>query len=125
MIKIVFKNMDSSELAREAVKERLETLVDKFQLLIKSRILVTLEMENSPNQAGPDLFKVSVQVSGGLYGGVRITKSASNLYAALAEVVDHLLVVFNRFSDKIRVKNRNKSRKHSRVLAFSTDLVVS
>ncbi len=111
MIKIVFKNLESSELAREIVSERLESIADKFENLKSSRLLVTLEMENSPTQAGPDLFNVKVQVSGGIYGGVRVSKSAPSLYTALADVADHMLEVLNRYSDKVRVKNRSRSRR--------------
>ena len=48
MINVVFKNLDRSELAREAVTERLDAIVEKFPDLQKSRINVTLEMQNSP-----------------------------------------------------------------------------
>jgi ribosome-associated translation inhibitor RaiA len=111
MIKVTFKNLESSVLAREAAIERIETLVEKFEHLQKSRISVTLEMENSPIQAGPDLFKVKVQVNGGRYQGVRVQKSAASLYVALADVVDHMLEALNRFSDKERVTDRSKARR--------------
>lgn len=111
MIKVTFKNLESSELAREAAVERIKAVVDKFEQLNESRIAVTLEMQNSPIQAGPDLFTVKVQVNGGRYQGVRIVKSASNLYIALADVVDHMLETLNRFSDKARVTERSKARK--------------
>ena len=111
MINVTFKNLDSSELAREATMERIEAIVDKFEHLRESRIQVTLEMENSPTQAGPDLFKVKVHVNGGRYEGVRIVKSAASLYVALAEVVDHMLETLNRFSDRARVTERNKARR--------------
>ena len=111
MIKVTFKNLDNSEMARDAAIERIEAVVEKFEHLQKGRIQVTLEMENSPTQAGPDLFKVKVQVNGGRYDGVRIIKSASSLYVALADVVDHMLETLNRFSDKARVTERNKARR--------------
>jgi ribosome-associated translation inhibitor RaiA len=111
MIRVIFKNLDQSELATEACVERIKTIVEKFNLLKKSRINVTLEMENSPTKAGPDVFNVKVQVCGGRYDGVRVEKSASSLYVALADVVGHMLETLNRFSDKIRVKQRGKARK--------------
>jgi len=111
MIKITFKNLDSSELAREATMERIEAIVGKFECLDESRIHVTLEMENSLTQTGPDFFKVKVHVNGGRYNGVRIVKSDASLYVALADVVDHMLEVLNRFSDKLRVTERSKARK--------------
>jgi ribosome-associated translation inhibitor RaiA len=110
-MKIIFKNLDSSELAREVVHNRLEAIVEKFEELRKSRLHVTLEMVNSPAHPGPDLFAVKVQVNGGRYSGVRIVKSASSLYVALADVVDHMLETFNRFGDKARVNERAKARR--------------
>lgn len=111
MIQVIFKNLERSELVRETAVERIETLVEKFSDLKKSQLVVTLEMENSPTQAGPDLFTVKVQVKRGRYHGTRVEKSASNLYLALADVVDHLLELFNRSGDRARVKERSQARK--------------
>lgn len=110
MIHIKFKNLEKSEMAREAVQERIEILVDKFPDLNESKTQVTLEMENSPTQAGPDLFKVKIHMSRGRYDGITCEKSDSNLYVALAEVVDHMLEALNRFGDKARVKERKNAR---------------
>lgn len=111
MIQVKFKNLDKSEMAREAVFDRIEALTEKFPDLSNAKIHVTLEMENSPTQTGPDLFKVKVHVLRGRYDGVTVEKSDSNLYVALAEVVDHMLEKLNRFGDKARVKERNKARR--------------
>lgn len=112
MIQIIFKNLEKSEMAKEAALERIDAMIDKFPVLNESQIKVTLEMQNSPIQAGPDLFTVKLQVGGGKYGGVRIVKSASNLYVALAEVVEVLLENLNTYGDKKRVKERSKARKY-------------
>lgn len=110
MIQVVFKNFQKSESVFHAVHERVEALVTKFSHLQNSKIKVTLEMENSAFQAGPDLFKVKLHVSGGRYDKIIVEKADSNLYAALAELVDHMHEVFNRFGDRERVKNRKKAR---------------
>ena len=86
-------------------------LVEKFEDLQESRLVVTLEMQNSPLQAGPDLFVVHLQVSRGRFAGTRIKKSDANLYRALAEVVDHMLELTNRAGDKKRIRQRNQGRK--------------
>lgn len=116
MIQVKFKNLDKSEMAREAVQERIEALIEKFEDLNQSKIQVTLEMENSPVQAGPDLFKVKLHVSRGRYDGITVEKSDSNLYVALAEVVDHMLEALNRFGDRARVKERKRARELTREL---------
>ena len=114
MIQIKFKNLDKSEMAREAVAERIESLVEKFSDLNSSRIQVTLEMENSPTHAGPDLFKVKLHVLKGRYDGITVEKEDSNLYVALADVADHMLEKLNRFGDKARVKERASARRIER-----------
>lgn len=111
MILIKFKNLEKSELAKEAVMDRIQSLIDKFPDLDGSRLQVTLEMENSPIQAGPDLFKVKFYISRGRYEGLIIEKANSNLYIALAEVIDHALELLNRFGDRKRVKERKLARK--------------
>lgn len=114
MIQIKFKNLDKSEIAREAAIERIETLKAKFPDLSECKVLITLEMENSPLQAGPDLFKVKFHVSSGRYRGTTVEKSDSNLYVALAEVVEHMLEVLNRYGDRVRVKQRKVARQLAR-----------
>jgi ribosome-associated translation inhibitor RaiA len=121
MIQVKFKNLDKSEMAREAAQERIEALIEKFDDLCESKIQVTLEMENSPLQAGPDLFKVKLHVSRGRYDGITVEKSDSNLYVALAEVVDHMLEVLNRFGDRARVKERKRARELIRELESGLD----
>ena len=111
MIQIQFKNMQKSEILRDSVHDRIQDLVFKFSELNRSRIMVTLEMHNSPLKPGPDLFSVKLHISGGRYSGVTVGKSDANLYVALADVVDHMLEKLNRFGDRRRVMRRNKERK--------------
>lgn len=110
MIQIKFKNLEKSEWARSTVEERVEGLVEKFSDLSLSKVQVTLEMLNSPIQAGPDLFKVKLCVRGGRYDGVLIEKLNSNLYVALADVIDHMLEALNRLGDRVRIKERKRAR---------------
>lgn len=111
MIHIIFKNLKRSTLVKEVVTHRIKNVIEKFPALMGSRIHITLEMHNSPFQARPDLFTVSVQVNGGRYRGVRLEKSAQTLYAALADVMEHALEKLNRFGDRFRVTERNRARK--------------
>ena len=109
MIRIIFKDLDPSELAKELAEERIQTVIERFPELAKSKIRITLSMENSPSQPGPDSFSVKVYITGGKYGSVILAKSAGSLYAALAEVVEHLLERLNRYGDRVRVKRRRKT----------------
>ncbi len=111
MIRILFKDLDKSELARDLALERISTVVDRFPDLRNHRVDATLSMENSPIQAGPDVFTVKLYIHGRRYKSVLIQKSAMNLYAALAAVVEHSLERLNRFGDRDRVKQRSRARK--------------
>lgn len=110
-MKIVFRNLERSELARELVQEKLNSLFERFPDLRPNQVSVTLGMENSPQQAGPDLFSVKLSILDGHYQGVLLEKKAPNLYQALAEVNDHLLERLNRAAGKARSKNRKLERK--------------
>jgi ribosome-associated translation inhibitor RaiA len=107
---IKFKNLEKSEMAKQIVQDRIDGMVEKFPDLALCKIQVTLEMENSPNQAGPDLFKAKFHVASGRYKGIVVEKANSNLYIALAQLVDHMLESLNRFGDKARVKERKSAR---------------
>lgn len=110
MIHVKFKNMEKSELTTRIVKERISDAVAKFPKGHPKSVVVTLGMENSPKQAGPDLFKVRTEIIGGRYHGLILEKEASDLYKALADVSDGLLERLNRFSDRLRTKARKQRR---------------
>ncbi|MBP9682860.1 MAG: HPF/RaiA family ribosome-associated protein [Bacteriovorax sp.] len=121
MIQVKFKNLERSEMARDAAENRVALLIAKFPDLSTSKIQMTLEMENSPIQAGPDTFNVKLHVLGARYDGLTVEKKDSNLYVALADVIDHMLEVLNRFGDKARVKERTKSRKMAKKFEQTID----
>lgn len=110
MMTIIFANLEQSELAREAVLERITPVIQKFPDAKGSRLRVTLAMENSPVHAGPDLFAVNLHFRGGRYHDVRLRKRAANLYHALAEIAELLPDTLNRFGDRVRVKERRWAR---------------
>lgn len=111
MIKVTFKNLEKSFLASEAAEEKMLSVVERFPELKGGDVHVTLSMENSPRQAGPDLFGVKVRIQGGPYHGIILEKQSSSLYVALADVADHFLERLNRYSDRNRVKGRAQERR--------------
>jgi ribosome-associated translation inhibitor RaiA len=97
-----------------ATRQRLEALVDKFPDLSASKIRITLEMEISPFQSGPDFFKIKLHIARGRYDGIIVEKSDASIYVALADLVDHMLEKLNRFGDRQRVQQRSKARRIAR-----------
>ena len=110
MTKIIFKNLEKSELAKQISLERLETVFNKFPDLEPNNITLTLAMDNSPKQSGQDVFRLKFVISKGKYKGIIIEKSSSNLYLALAQLVEHLLEAINRYGDKARIIRLKQKR---------------
>lgn len=111
MIRIVFKNLEESELAKEAVYEQLQNTFERFPDLLGHKLTFTLSMDNSQFKPGPDLFKVKLVITGKKYGGVILEKSAKNLYTALSDLSEYSLERLNRFGDKKRMKKLSQERK--------------
>lgn len=110
-MKITFKNLERSELAVEAVEERMIPLRDKFPSIQSKDITVNLSMDNSPVQGGLDVFMVKIHLVSGQYKGVILEKSAPSLYVALANLVDSLHERLKRFDEKARKISRHNTRK--------------
>ena len=100
MLRIVFKNLEPSQLARNVVKDRIEPVLEKFPALGEHRVTLTLEMENSPTQAGLDLFTVTSIVSGPTFKNLKLRKSAENFYQATAELVDAFSELLSQETDR-------------------------
>jgi ribosome-associated translation inhibitor RaiA len=119
MIRIHFKSMDPSPFVEAVVLERLEHLKGKFPGLQRAKIKINLAMENSPIHPGPDLFTARIQILHGRYSGILVCKSAPNLYAAIADLMDHMLERLNRHGDRKRVKERTMTRRNRFAHRFS------
>lgn len=106
MLKIVFKNMESSELARSIVQERICPIIDKFPSLEGHRITLTLKMKNSSKKDGSDLFTVSTVVSGKIYKRLMIKRSSENFYLATAELAAGLNELLSRESNGSHITSK-------------------
>ncbi len=110
MIQIYFKGLEPSELAREVILERIAESQERFPQLLHHRLRVTLAMENSPDQKGPDMFSVRLNISGPRFGKLMLEKRAGSLYLAAAQLQEAMLELLNRASDRPRVKSRRQQR---------------
>lgn len=105
-MKIVFKNLIPMDTTKSIVQDRLIPVLSKFPGNSERFITVTLEMENSPRQAGPDHFSVSVHITDGPYRGIKITKEAMDLMVALASVTESLFTQLSKHNEKIAKKKK-------------------
>ena len=126
MIKILFKDLERSELAKETVFERMADVIQRFPDLELSKVTITLSMQNSPTQSGPDLFTVKFRCQSGRFKGVIMERSSTTLYKALADLSEGLLERLNRFGDKERVRKIQQARRVRRsVLSAEPDFASS
>jgi ribosome-associated translation inhibitor RaiA len=121
MIKVTFKNLKKSNLAEKVVLEKMNLLVEKFPELEQNSIQLTLSMDNSKIQAGPDEYGIKVQIKGKKFEGLILEKRAKSLYLAMAMAYEALLELLNRRIDKIRVKSRTQLRKIKHSINSLTD----
>lgn len=108
MFKVVFKNMNASSLTSENIHQRLMPIIDKYPDIKNHRMSVTIEMENSPQQAGQDFFSISIMMTGKIFKDLRIKKSSENFYIALSSLVESL----NAHLSRRHQKNSRSIRKN-------------
>jgi ribosome-associated translation inhibitor RaiA len=110
-VQVIFQNLSKSELVKQIVHDRVESVLEKFPQTEKGKAVVYLSMENSPHQAGRDLFKVKVMLKGLKMKPIILAKHSKNLYEATAQVVDSLFENFHRHSEKLMTKKRSSQRR--------------
>ena len=110
MVDVKFKNLRKSTLLSENIRERIEACLERFTAFSRSNVTATVEMENSPRQAGPDMFSVKVFVSGGRLSGLSIKKKHLTVYKALADLTDCLVQKISRAEDKRRSRKRLRNK---------------
>jgi len=111
MIKVIFKNLSKSSLAKKIIQDKIRAIVDKFPDLRSHSIHVTLSRNNSAIQAGPDEYLVRLHISGRKFKNLILEKKADTVYHAFAFLKNSALELLNRNTDKMRVQKIAKLRK--------------
>ncbi len=84
LLKITFKNMESSQLARDFVEERFNPILEN------NKITLLFEIEKHLKETSPDLFTVSLTLNGQKYKDRKIKRSSYNFFYAITELADGL-----------------------------------
>ena len=90
MIELFFRNMESTEYARQLVLERMGEMLDRVPRLANHKFKVELERIDSGFGPEPDYFKVHVQVKGMLVRQMQLSSKHPSLYRALADICEEL-----------------------------------
>lgn len=110
MVKVVFHNLEKSNLVRGVVTDLVESTLSKFPRTERAHVDIFVSMENSPVHAGPDQFSVKLVMSQKGMKPIILTKSAENLYQAASLVSDRLLEALHRAFEKRRERRRESAR---------------
>jgi ribosome-associated translation inhibitor RaiA len=110
-IQVVFQNLKKSEFIKSLVVDRVQSVLEKFPQNRRGKAVVYVSMENSPRQAGPDLFGVKVMLKSSIARSMVFSKKAGSLFQATADVADGLLESMHRQHDKMLDRERDKQRR--------------
>lgn len=104
-IQYVFRHLDQSEFIKKFAKEHIERLLARHTNTPNVHGIVKLEMENSPQQPGKDVYKCEILLQSPHHGKMIVKKRTGNMYEAITEATDKLSLVLSK------VKGRFKSRR--------------
>ncbi|MEM7646327.1 MAG: hypothetical protein AAF203_05415 [Pseudomonadota bacterium] len=110
-MRIRFVRLKKSELVREAIEDRMAPLLKKYKGVNEKDVFIEVEMENSPHQAGRDLFRLKFNIKEGELRGFILEKSDINFYRALSSLANSLPANINRFRARRDRKSYNRIRK--------------
>ena len=110
MIKVIFKNLEKSDLVRQVTTEKIEKTINKFSELAEGATTVIVSREHSHEHSGLDLFSAKLLVEGHGRKPFILEKRAQSLYQAVALVTDRALEVLHKTFRKDREKRRYKNR---------------
>lgn len=113
-IQYIFRHLDQSEFLKKFAQDHIERLLSRYKGTPNINSVIKLEMENSPEQPGKDVFSCEILLSSPQLGKLIVKKRTANMYEAIAEATDKLSMsmekVKGRFLSKRR-KSKSAARK--------------
>jgi ribosome-associated translation inhibitor RaiA len=102
MLNIVYKNFEPTNYTKEIILERIKPIINKFSLDHKHRVRITLEVVNSPSQAGADVYSITTFIHGITYKNFKMKRSSSDFFRAIADLVDGLQFQLGKENNRIK-----------------------
>jgi ribosome-associated translation inhibitor RaiA len=121
VIKVVFKNLQKSDMVRDIAAERLEKMLSKFPDFDGLSSNVIISREHSPENAGINEYSVKLHIEGQGIKPMVLEKRAENFYQALALVSDRALELLHRAHEKDRLHKRQEKRKFKEASRWKTE----
>jgi ribosomal subunit interface protein len=114
-IDYVFRHLDQSDFVRNFAQEHIEKILSRHQRDPNVMGVVKMEMENSPQHPGKNLYSCEIRVSSPV-GSLIVKKRTSNMYEAIAEASSRLSKSLEK------VKGRYKARRRRRYYIAEDEL---
>lgn len=123
-IQYVFRHLDQSEFIQNFAKEHIERLLSRHSNTPNLEGIVKLEMENSPQHPGKDVFRCEILLKSPHHGNLIVKKRTSNMYEAIVEATDKLSLALEKVKGRFKAKRRrNEVDKVQAQLAYSFPII--
>ena len=99
-MEIQFVRLKKSSAVIEAIEDRMTPIFEKANIDYQRKVKITVAMENSPVQAGPDLFRVRMRIKTGIFRNLIVEKADMNFYKALSSLAESVSTTLQRNKGK-------------------------
>jgi ribosome-associated translation inhibitor RaiA len=111
MVRVVFKNLEKSDMIRDIVGSKILHSLEKFPSLAKATATTIVSRDEARNKNGDEHFSVKLILAGNGIKPIIIEKSSNNLYQAVSIAADSAHEILHRASTRIRERTRLKQRR--------------
>lgn len=108
-IQYVFRHLDKSEFIKKFAQEHIERLLSKHSNTPNLAGIVKLEMENSPQHPGKDVFKCEILLKSPRHGSLIVKKRTGNMYEAIVEATDKLSLAMEKVKGRFKARRRKNA----------------
>ena len=111
MVKVIFKNLERSDLIREIASEKVEKALEKYAVVDPLASTVVLSREHSREHTGVDEFSVKLMVGARGHKPVIVEKRSTTITQALASVLDRAMDLLHQSFARERLGVRHERRR--------------
>jgi ribosome-associated translation inhibitor RaiA len=111
MVKVIFKNLERSDLIREIASEKVEKALQKYAVVDPLASTVVLSREHSREHTGVDEFSVKLMVGARGHKPVIVEKRSTSITQALASVLDRAMDLLHQSFARERLGVRHERRR--------------
>ena len=109
-LQYVFRHLDQSEFIKNFAQDHIEKILTRYERDPGVNGTVKMEMENSPQQPGKDVYVCEIRLHTPHHGNLIIKKRTGNMYEAIAEACDKLSMAMSKMKGRFKARRRGTIR---------------